>query len=261
MAYIKDEYHFPDSIEIEYKWEGKYGAKGEKRAPKEKITPEVIAKQNQWKKETECRRVIKLNFKKNDYYVTLTYPKDTRKSIEDVKADVSNLNERLRYRYKKMGAPFKWVHRIEIGSQGGIHCHMLVNRVDGLEADALIQELWHKRTGGRTFNERYQADEQSAHKLADYFVKPLTTQQSNKLEAMGGNPKELVSYSTSRNLKRPVKVRKKYSHWTMKKVVESGQPKARPGYFVDKSTIYFGVNKFTGLSYLYYTEVKGGDDG
>ena len=48
--YWKDTYEFLNSNDIEYKWEGKYGAKGEKRQKKKKATPEQMKKQNQWKK-------------------------------------------------------------------------------------------------------------------------------------------------------------------------------------------------------------------
>ena len=81
MAYIEDRFYFPNSIEVEIKWAGNYGAKGEKRAPKEKPTPEQIEKQNQWRKERDVRRLIKANFKRGDYWITFVYPQQTRKEI------------------------------------------------------------------------------------------------------------------------------------------------------------------------------------
>ena len=64
--YWKDTYEFLNSNDIEYKWEGKYGAKGEKRQKKKKATPEQIKKQNQWKKEREVWRKIDVDLE--DYY-------------------------------------------------------------------------------------------------------------------------------------------------------------------------------------------------
>lgn len=258
MAYIHDEYIFPNSIEHEFKWAGNYGARGERRAPREKATSEQIAKQNQWKKETEVRRTIKLNFELGDYWTTLTYPKGTRKEIREVKNDISKLNRSLRNKYKKLGIPFKWIMRIEIGSLGGIHLHMLLNQARGEPIDMFIQEKWHKLTDGRAHFERYLGDEESAHKVGDYLVKPLTEQQEKILEERGMDKSELSSYSSSRNLIRPEPIRKEYKRRTMQKVIETGEPPAREGYYVDKNSVVFGVNRFTGLSYLYYTEVKGG---
>lgn len=53
MAYCVDIYNFPSSIEYEYKWEGNYGAKGEKRAARERPSPWQIELQNQINKKTE----------------------------------------------------------------------------------------------------------------------------------------------------------------------------------------------------------------
>ncbi len=261
MAYIQDDYIFPNSIEVEIKWAGNYGAKGEKRAPKEKASSEQIEKQNQWKKETYVRRLIKLNFELGDYWLTLTYPKGTRKGIQEVKNDIRKLNRALAYRYKKLGIPLKWIRRVEIGSKGGIHAHMLLNQIEGQSMDLFVQKKWNEITGGRVHYERYQGDEESAHKVADYLVKPLTEQQAKVLEEQGGDKDDLTNFSSSRNLIRPEPVRKEYKRRTMQKVIETGEPKAREGYYIDKNSVVFGVNRFTGLSYLYYTEVKGGAGG
>ena len=53
MAYTITKYHLPQSNETEIHWAGKYGAKGEKRDPKEKATPDQVRRQNQWKKVAE----------------------------------------------------------------------------------------------------------------------------------------------------------------------------------------------------------------
>ena len=46
MAYGVDTYDMGDVVEYEHKCMGKFGAKGEKRAPKKKATPEQIKQQN-----------------------------------------------------------------------------------------------------------------------------------------------------------------------------------------------------------------------
>ena len=101
MAYIKDEFIFPNSVEIEIKWAGNYGAKGEKRAPRENITPEQIKKQNQWRRERDYRRKIKMNFSKGDYWCTLLYPAGTKKELKEVQKDMSCLIRTLRREYQK----------------------------------------------------------------------------------------------------------------------------------------------------------------
>mgnify|MGYP006892992558 CR=1 FL=1 len=53
---------FDSTIEIEEKHTGRYGAKGQEREEKRKATPEEIAKQNQWRRQRDVRRLIKWNF-------------------------------------------------------------------------------------------------------------------------------------------------------------------------------------------------------
>lgn len=67
---------------LKQKHTGRYGARGQKRQKRRKATPEEIAKQNQWKRERDVRRLIKWNFGIGDYWFTLTYKKGSRPPLE-----------------------------------------------------------------------------------------------------------------------------------------------------------------------------------
>lgn len=67
--------------------------------------------------------------------------------------------------------------------------------------------------------------------------------------------KHLVKYSCSRNLKRKKPKRKFYKRRTLKKAIENG-PTPKKGFYIDKNSIVFGVNAYTGMSYLRYTEFR-----
>lgn len=82
-GYIRQRWDCGDTVEIEEKHTGKYGARGQTREKKRKATPEEIKKHNQWKRERDVRRLIKWNFRERDYWITLTsssMPALTRKS-------------------------------------------------------------------------------------------------------------------------------------------------------------------------------------
>ena len=64
--YQLDIYRFRTSTEYEYKFAGNYGAKGERRARKQKRTPEYIEKQNQYQRTKTVRHLIKANFMEGD---------------------------------------------------------------------------------------------------------------------------------------------------------------------------------------------------
>lgn len=74
-GYIRWIWDCGNTREVEEKHTGRYGARGQKRQKRRKATPEEIAKQNQWKRERDVRRLIKWNFGIGDYWFTLTYKK------------------------------------------------------------------------------------------------------------------------------------------------------------------------------------------
>lgn len=254
--YVEDRYIFPASVEHEIKWSGRYGARGEKRKKKRKPTRREIERQNAWKRETQSRRVMKLNFKKGDLWLTIMYPKGTKKRIEEVKKDIGRFLRRIRAAYKTRGDDLMFMYRIEIGSRGGVHIHMIVNHVRGEPPiDMVIQSAWKE---GRVHFERFGGEEDDYRKLASYLVKAQNEEQMEKR-----TPEErriLRAYSSSRNLKRPKPERKKYKRRTVRRILEEG-PKPRRGYAIDKTSIDFGVNPYTGLSYMRYTEIRIGGSG
>ncbi|RDY30316.1 hypothetical protein [Lachnotalea glycerini] len=253
MAYWKDTWSFPNSIEYEYKFAGNYGAKGEKRGERKKATPEQIKKQNQLNKEKRMRRVIKANFLSEDYWITLKYPEGTRKKVEEVKKELKKFLDDMRKAYKKRSEIFKFIYRMEIGEFGGIHIHILLNRIQGKpHTDLLIKELWPHGT----INYQTLYEYGGYKKLANYIVKPPDEEVYEQLSLFEEEEqKQFIRYSSSRNLIRPEPERKVYRRWTVKQLIEDG-PKPIKGFYIDKDSIIVGVNKYTGMSYLQYTECR-----
>jgi diadenosine tetraphosphate (Ap4A) HIT family hydrolase len=253
MAHWKDKWTFYNSNEYEYKFVGKYGAKGEKRKKRVKATPEQIKLQNQQNREKKLRRVIKANFLPNDLWSCLKYPKGTRKTLTEVKKDLRDFLTDMRKEYKKLGEQLKFIYRIEIGKYGGIHIHIIVNRSNKRpDTDLLIQEMWiHGRVNHETIYEYG-----GYKRLANYIVKKPDEKVEKQLSMFEEeDKKEFIKYSSSRNLIRPQPDRKTYRRWTMKKLIEEG-PKPTPGYYIDVESIHYGVNKYTGMSYYQYTECR-----
>lgn len=254
MAYEMKVYDLPGEREYEYKYRGRYGARGEKRAKKARITSDYQQKLNQKHKEKNMRRLIKLNFKKGDLWVTLKYPAgQKRKSIKEVQSDRTAFVRRLRAEYRKAGVPLKFIYRMEIGKLGGIHLHFIINAIPG--SGELIRQAW--ECGHVNFEYLY--EDGGFEALAEYVTKPAqsdTGQMTFDFEGMEiEDKKAFMRYGCSRNLVRPVPEVRTFSHWTMRAVLDkNGDPKPSPGYYIDKSSIRQGINPFTGYSYLYYTE-------
>lgn len=234
-------WRFKNSIEYEYKFKGRHGAKGEKREKRKKPTPEQMARQNQRNRENYVRRLMKANFEENDYWITLKYPKGTRLKIQEVKKHMKKFLDKTRRDYRKQGKAFKFIYRIEIGKRGGIHAHILINRIP--DADLIVKKNWPQ--GNVDFTLTYEAG--GFKRLADYIVKPPADDRDPA--------KETFAYSSSRNLLRPKPEKKQYFCRTVRKLIEEG-PKPSPGFYIVKDSIVSGVNPFTGMSYLYYEEER-----
>lgn len=259
MAHRKDVFRYgPDEryIDYEYKFKGKYGKKGEKRVPRKKATPEQMKKQNQYNREKLVIRKIRENFTDGDIWATLKFPRGTRISGSDLKKSLGKLFDRLRYRYKKAGKPLKYMYRAEIGERGGVHVHILVSRIGETDTMQILQEQWNLLTGGRIHAEPIYREGEYKN-LAEYLVKPINAEISGQLTLFGTEEERKLfsSYGCSRNLVVPEKETHVYTKRTVEKLIKDG-PKPTPGYYIDRDSIRYGVNPYTGMSYFYYTEIK-----
>lgn len=244
-GYIRQIWEFEFTKEIEEKHTGRYGARGQKREKRKKASPEDIRKQNQWIKERLIRRIIKWNFRKNDHWCTLTYPKGARPNWKEIMTDVQKAIRKVRERYKKQGIELKYVYRIGIGKRGGSHVHILLNRFSTEETgtDVILSECWTK--GHVNFRTTYEFG--GYKELAEYIAKELEEWE----------PKEMKRYHCSRNL-----IRKDPEEKVIKRrslADKQGMPiypKAPKGYYVDPDSVKIGKNPVTGYYYRHYTLVK-----
>lgn len=249
--YVIDTWRFKETNEYEIKYAGNYGAKGERRQKRTKATPEQIKKQNQRNREKRMRRLIEANFEEGDLWVTLKYPKGTRKPIQEVKEDLRKYILALRRRYKTAGAELKFIYRLEIGKQGGIHIHMIVPRIRGADTEMMLQKLWiHGRINYQNLDDGDYAE------LAAYIVKMPDEDVDKQLSLFEPEErKELIKYSTSRNLIRPEPERKEYKRRTVRQMVLEG-PKPKEGYYIIPGSVRIGINPYTGMSFIHYREKR-----
>lgn len=258
--YRQDVYRYGKNekyIEHEYKTVGRYGAKGEKRAPRKKATPEQIEKQNQRNREKKVLRKMRCNFEPGDLWITLKLQKGARLPVEDIKKYKEGFLRGLRGIYKKRKQPCKYMYRLEIGERGGIHMHILLNRLDGAPGTAeIVQAVWGRITGGHVYyTPAY--EEGGFRELAAYLIKENTAEISGQL-TLFGNEEECQTFSRygcSRNLTEPHPEVHEYKRRTIRKLVENG-PEPQPGYYIDRDSIRYGVNPYNGMTYYYYTEIR-----
>lgn len=278
MAYREWIYKSPWGIEHVIQYKGTYGGKHEKRADHEKPTKEQLRRQNQKNKENRVRRTLQLNFRPGDWWITLKYPKGTRKPIEEVMEDFRGFVKTMRRAYRRGHTDLKYIYRVEIGRRGGIHIHLVMNRLNDPRGDLILSDAW-TRARGMTPIEDMLDDglcpaDGLAHldhvravgngkELAEYLVKEQPTELEDGTKLSREEMKQTQKYGSSRNLQRPVPEVKTYNHWTLRSILNLGPDGMNAtrnrhrteGYAVDKDSWVEGVNPYTGLSYLSYMEV------
>lgn len=234
--YLKKIYEFENAIEVEEYGTGRYGAPGKKRRKKRKPTPEEMAKRNQWRKEKKARHQLRKYFRKNDYFVQLTYRvKDRPGSMKEAQDQFKKFYRKVRREYRRRGYEFFWMKNIEVGTKGAWHIHIIVNRIP--DADIILADNW--PYGKVIIIPMYQKGE--FRELAAYITKSPRTDSRLK-EA---------NYSTSRNMPLDPPEEERYMTWKPWKKV-----KIPKGFQLDEETFHEGRNPFTGKRYRMYTLLR-----
>lgn len=234
MAYKKKTYTFPNAIEVEEYHTGRYGAPGQKRMKKRKATAEQIEKINQRNKEKRCRRKLRMHFAVNDYFTVLTYEKEKRpQNMAQAKKDFARFIRIVRKAYDSRGQQCKWIRNIEVGTKNAWHVHLVLNRIP--DTDLILREAWkHGKVVSQLIYDKGEFAE-----LAAYMTK--TEKTDSRLKK--------TNYSCSRNLPLPEPKEKIYFRWR----TWPENPKPPKGFYLDKSSVFEGVNPVTGFRYRVYT--------
>ena len=147
----------------------------------------------------------------------------------------------MRKEFKKIGEELKYINVTEYKNKA-IHHHLIINHIEGQDVARMVRRLW--KFGRPDF--KFLDDTGQYKDLAAYLIKE--TSKTYK-ENDGGHKQR---YSCSRNLIMPTpktEIVKKAAKWLP-------DPKPIKGYYIDKDTVYNGVDPFTGREYQHYTMVK-----
>lgn len=215
--------------DISISQDGRYGAPGENRQLRIKPTPEQIARQNHLNKVRRIWQLIRGNYQEGDRWVTVTYRKGERPDWETAVRQLANFRKRVTYWFRRRDIPVRMMYSIEHGSKGGIHMHMLLNDVEGVNIDRILQRLW-------AFGQIHTSglyDSGDYHDLAEYLAKG-------------------EKYGHSQNMKMPEPEKPRLL--TRADLME--YPKPEKGWRILEGSIIEGINPVTGSPYLRYSMVQ-----
>ena len=190
----------------------------------------------------------------NELQLDCDWTTATKESYD--KEDLRAFFNKLRPMYKKRGRKLMYIYRLEIGKRGGLHCHLVVNRIP--DCDLLMRDAWtHASDEAGAIDFQTIDDSGGFGGLSEYLCKEPDEEIQGQIRFLiPEDKKKVYAVNSSRNLKRPEPVKKKYSHWTLKRILNGEEIKPTKGFYVDRDSVQKGINKFTGMSYLYYTEVR-----
>lgn len=244
MAYIKEEMRFKNAWEIREYHTARYGAPGQERVKRKKPTPEQMELVNRLNRERVARWKLREHFDVDDYFSLLTYGKQERPpDMEAAKEDFRKFIRAVRREYKKRGVVLKWMRNIEVGTRGGWHVHIILNRIP--DTDIILRAAWgHGKVVSQLLYEKGEFAQ-----LAAYITKtPKTDSRLTQSD-----------YSASRNLPLREPDKKVYRHWKHWRGIE--KIRIPEGFYLDRDSYYEGINRVTGYEYRRYTLLRIRGDG
>lgn len=239
--YKQIEYEMGMAIEV-IKCIPRGSRKGAYREKVKKKTPVEIQEANMKQAARKLARKINANFRPGDWHVTLTYRREQRPDPETAQEYLQKFLADMRKEYKKYGSELKYIQVTEYKHKS-IHHHLILNNINtGKKTTAdFVRRLW-KGRGNPKFVGLYDNGEYS--RLAEYFIK-----ETEKTFREEGSPVK-QRYSCSRNLITP----KPYIRLRKAKTWKQ-DPKPRQGYYIDKDSLYNGVDKL-GYKYQRYIMIR-----
>lgn len=222
--------------------------------PKKK-TKQQMQDANMHQAAKKLARKLNANFKPGDWHITLTYRDEERPSEVEARVILGEFITELRKLYRKAGYMLKWVAVTE-WKKKHIHHHMIINEINagkGKTTHNFVRKLWAGR-GNPKFIPLYDNGEYTH--LADYLIKE--TDKTFRESKERGKQR----YRCSRNLINPRVETEPRETKNLQPSNEDGirtpwkqEPKARPGYYLDRDSLFNSLDKM-GYPYQRYIMIK-----
>lgn len=206
--------------------------RGEKREKRKNVTSEEVEKINRRNSEKTLTIKVHHNFSEGDFHHTLTH-EGVEPSLAEANNRLNKFKSNVRNWAKKNKVEFKWVLVTEWLNKR-VHHHIIVNKEIPIE---IINKYWH-----HGFVRSVMFDHTGDYrKLCSYLMK-----ETDKTFRMDDCPTK-KRFSCSRNLEMPPVFREEINPVEMLK-----EPKPIRGYYIDKDSLWEGVNPLTGQLCMEY---------
>lgn len=226
---------------------GRVGRSGNGAGMTKEESTAAMKKYHEKRATDRCRQLINANFGPGDLWLRFSFPKGTRKSAEEVRADIKKFIRVLRRLYKKEGRTMKYIYSVGIGSRGGMHFHMVASKL--LDTEKILnawQDLIGGSAGGFPSGDlKFLWRDGHYEKVASYLIENSRQQRGTERQVYAKR------FCQSQNLTEPKETitRSRSKHW-------HSQPKIPAGWIL-AGEVYNGANPW-GYPYQSYTLIRVG---
>lgn len=237
MAYVQRITKAGRAIFIDKYYTNRYKKKGYNRKEKMKDTKQAQEIINNRITERKVAVMLDASFVPGDYHFVLTYEYGKRPATPELaQQDLREYLREIKKQAKKNKIEIKYIAATEIGSKGGLHHHIIMNKVPR----DLIFDAW---THGTVRFGRNLDDSGEWSKLAAYIIKCKAQWKKNKCKGR--------AWSSSRNLNRPepeIEIIPQRQQFRT-------EPRPKNGYYIPEYSKRQGFHEKTGYQYLSYIMV------
>lgn len=213
----------------------RYHRPGIQRQKNFRPTPKEQARVNERHAEMKLRREINENFGPGDLYLTITFKKELRPTIQQIPGILEKYWRALRKLFRADGKELRYIVVAEVGERGAVHFHAIIPKFD-------VQAVSDSWPYGAVSIKALDSSGQYAQ-LASYLIK-----QTSKTFRSGRSPFRR-RWNSSRNLKQPKITKRVVGRNSWKK-----KPMPLKGYYLERDKTVDG--EIFGFEYQFYSMVQ-----
>ncbi len=235
MPYVEEVCRAGRTIETRKYYTARYHRPGIQRQKNFRPTPKEQACVNDRHAEMKLRRLINENFGPGDLYLTITFKKELRPTVQQIPRILEKYWAVLRKAFRVAGQELRYIVVAEVGERGAVHFHAIIPKFDV----QVVSDSW---PYGAISIKTLDSSGQYAQ-LASYLIK-----QTSKTFRSGESPFKR-RWNSSRNLRQP-----KITKHIIGRNSWRREPKPLKGYYIEQGKTVDG--EIFGFEYQFYSMVQ-----
>ena len=232
MGYKRHKVFAGDGLYVSEYYTHRLQPAGESRQRRNRPSSESVKASNDRMAANRMKWKLNENFKKGDFFVTLTYGKGRNRDVtwEQMQRDLRDFLRRVKYRYGKQGTELRYLAAAEVGKKGAKHFHLVMNAGDA----GAIAAAW--RAGFARI--KIVGDPGDGRNVFDSIAEYMSKQNKKTRELLGAD--KAKRYTCSRNLREPREERQEL----LRGRIDRENAYCPKGYYIVPDTVTDYINEY-----------------